>query len=130
MLKLFESYSELSDFKEEILLEAIYTEDLELLKKLLNKGYKVTEKCVLESPGCDKETMTFLLKNIDIDKLFKDLDYEKKNFLEFDSVQEILIELGEEQIIYSSVGFKWSIKNNPKYKDIIDRYENVDKFNL
>ena len=94
-------------------------------KKLIDEFFKKNPSIkAFEWSKDDKELCLYILnKGIN----YKDLPKEILRELE---VQKALIDFGEEQFIHESVGFNWELKNNPKYKNVVDMEEQSDKFNI
>jgi len=131
LIKLYEKYIDIKDIKETLILKAIETDNVNMIDFFVKKGYDINfEEAILLSTFNNKIFRYFLKNKIKIDESI--IDYEFKNRLRDVEVQKALIDFGHEQIIKDTVGFDFSLKNDPnsKYADVIRRYEDVDKYNL
>jgi hypothetical protein len=131
MIKLFEKYRDLDDVKGIIFHYAVKTLDLDTVEFFVNKGYDInsdTEKIFYEG-SYDKYLLKYLLdKGLKIEDM--QIEYNVKERLKNIVVQKVLIDCGYELFIYQTVGFNHSIKNDPKYADIVDRFEQAKQYNL
>ena len=130
MIKLFEKFKDISDVKEEIFLKAVNTGDIEVVDSFIEKGYDINADKVLYRAGYANEDLFkhLIEKGSDIEKVT--LDYNFKELLRHDSIQKILLDLDYELFLEEAVGINKSLKSEPKYKDIIDRFEDSKRYNL
>lgn len=125
MIKLFEKYSNLKEVKDMLILRAVNTEKLKLVKFFVEKGYDINADEVLEASSYNEDIFKYLLK--------KGADVENNisnNRLRETKVQKILIDFGHELFVYDRVKFNNELRNDPKYKEIIDMVEDTKKYNL
>ena len=130
MIKLFEKFKDISDVKEEIFLKAVNTGDIEVVDSFIEKGYDINADKVLYRAGYANEDLFkhLIEKGSDIEKVT--LDYNFKELLRHDSIQKILLDLDYELFLEEAVGINKSLKSEPKYKDIIDRFEDSERYNV
>jgi hypothetical protein len=130
MIKIFEKYNDLSLIKMEVFIKAVQTYDLEIIKFFIDRDYDFNnEKVFIEASYDDDILRFFLEKGIDFEK-FKD-DYDFKGRLKDVSVQSIFLDFGYELFIYETLGsFNDSLRQNPKYNEIIERFEDAKNYNL
>jgi len=130
MIKLFEKYTEISDVKEIILCNAINTIDLELVKFFVERGYNVNTNKVLFEATFTPEILKYLLgKKMDLNFVSSG-NYELRSQLHILEIQKILIDFGYEHFIFDKIGFNQKLKEDPKYADVVERYEDAKKYNL
>ena len=130
MIKLFEKFNNIQEVKNEILSKAINTYDNDMVNMFLDKGYDINGKGILFLASFDQEIFENIVKRgADLEKAANDNSDFKRRLKELE-VQKMLIDLDKEQIIYDTVGFNWNLKNDPKYADVVQRYENAEKYNL
>lgn len=129
MIKLFEKYSNIQDVKDMIFLKSISTDNIGIVKFFLKKGYDInTEDALLRATFDDNMLRFFIKSGVDLDAVKDDSDIRRR--LSDITVQRTLIDLGKEQIIYDTVGFNGGLKGDPKYRDIIEEYEEIERYNL
>jgi hypothetical protein len=129
MIKLFEKYNNIGDVKDMIFKKAVLTGKINIVDFFLKKGYDInTEDALLHATYDDDMFRFFLKKGVDLEAVKDDYDI-KKRFSNID-VQRTLIDFGKEQIIYDTVGFNGGLKGEPKYRDIIEQYEDAERYNL
>lgn len=121
--KLFENKIELDEERSKLLEMAIDTGDLDLVKFFVNKGFK-SENVLSVSIDDEKIFRYFLSKGVDIEEI-KNNPYLKKT-----NIQKSLIDYGYEQFVYDQVGFNSELKNDPKYKNLVDMTEETEKYNM
>lgn len=128
IIKLFEKYTDIKDVKEEIFIKAIDTENINVIKFFVNKGYDINGKNVLFTASFKDDVFRYFLeKKPDIKN---NINYEFKDRMRMDHIQKALIDFGYDEIVYKTVGFTSNIRNDPKYKDIVEMHEDIDKYNL
>ena len=122
--KIFENKLDIEEKKTNLLELAIDTEELELVKFFVDKGAK--SEYSLEKSCYDDDIFRYLLsKKEDINQLKGNI-----RALRDSSVQKALIDYGHENFVRDNVGFNKSLKDDPKYRDIVEMEEEVDKFNM
>jgi len=129
MIKLFEKFENISEVKDVIFLKAINTYDLNLIKFFVKKGYDINTQDAIYNATYSGDVLRYFLENgADV----KDLnnDWHTQNQLRIEEVQKILIDFGYENFIYDTVGFNKNLKKDPKYSDIVERFEDTEKYNL
>lgn len=127
MLKLFEKYNDLTDIKDKILSKAVESENKDIVDFLLNKGYKITQDTIVEASYTD--LFKHILSRINLENYMSNDEPWLRMLKDVDN-QKILIDMGYESLLFSSVGFNHKLENDPKYKDIIDNIKNMDKYNI
>ena len=129
MIKLFEKFNNIQEVKNEILSKAINTYDIDVIDMFLEKGYDINGENILFLATFDQDIFkNFIKRGANLETAIK--NYYFKNRLKELEVQKLLIDLDKEQIIYDTVGFHWNLKDDPKYADTVQRYEDVKKYNL
>jgi len=126
MIKLFESFTPIEDVKNDIFLEAISTEDVDIIDFFLEKGYDINGDSVFLNVirKNDKILRYFLEKGIEP-------EHDRDNYyLKKLDVQKALIDFGHEFFIYDGVGFNSGLSNDPKYADVIEMVKNMKKYNI
>lgn len=130
MIKLFEKFTNIKEVKDSIFLRAVETDELDIVKFFVKKGYDINAEDVLYKATNDDDVFRFLLKNGANVKVLNS-DYDSTRTLKEDvDVQKALIDFGHEVFIYDTVGFNEKLKEDPKYADIVSRFENVSKYNI
>ena len=137
IIKLYEKFiteaaasDDIDEVKDIILIKAIDTEIVEIVEFFVNKGYNINGEQVLFTASFDDNMFRYFLENgADVKKLLEDDVYFDKRIKDV-NVQKALIDFGHEQLIYDGPGFNDKLKNDPKYADIIERFENAEKYNL
>jgi len=124
MIKLFENFANVKEIKEVIFLKAVDTSDIYLIKFFLKKGYDINIDDALYKATYDDNTFRFFLKNK------ADVSVLDNNKLKELHVQKALIDSGYDSLIFDRVGFHNLLKQDPKYSNIVEDYENIGKFNL
>lgn len=134
MIKIFEQFikeaydDKLEDVKETLLVKAIDTEDLDIVKFFVEKDYDINTNEVLFSATFNDEIFRyFLQKGAKVENLIDD-HYMKR--LHDKNVQKALIDYGHETFVHDVPGFNNDLRNDPKYADVIDRFERTDKYNI
>jgi hypothetical protein len=132
MIKLFEKFTDISDTKYEILESAISTDNVDIIKFFISKGYDINEPgIILEAAFYDNVFRFFLESGVDIENITKANDkYTLSEALKNIVVQKALLDYGHEHIIFDTVGFNYGLKRIQKYADIIERFEDMSKYNL
>ena len=127
MIKLFESYNNLAEVKNEIFLAAVDTENIELIEFFLNKGYDINNDGVLTSAlQQHSETLRFLLeKGLKVE--YNQFD---DNYLRDLEVQKVLIDFGYDFLLYDKVGFNNGLLADKKYADKVKAVDDMTKYNL
>lgn len=129
MIKLFEKFTNIKDVKDSIFLRAVGTDELNIVKFFVKKGYDINVEDALYEATDNDEIFRFLLKNgANVEAL--NSDYDSRKALQEVYVQKALIDFGHEVFIYDTVGFNERLKEDPKYADIVLRFENVSKYNI
>ena len=135
MIRIFERYNQISDVKDIIFATAIETANIELVKFFLKKNYNIYGKDILFLASYEPEIFDlFIKKGMKIDEWWRNVknDYgshQKSRFKDLD-FQKKLIDLGYDQLIYDEIGFNYALEKDPKYKDVVDRFEVTGKYNL
>ena len=124
MIKLFEKFSDINEVKEIIFLYAVETYETEIIDFFIKKGYDINTDEALYKASYDSDTFKYMLENgADIEKLSKyrirDLD-----------VQKTLIDYGHEYYIYKNIGFHPSLQHDSKYADVVQRFKDMEKYNI
>jgi hypothetical protein len=128
MIKLFENYTNIKDIKKEILIKAIDTHNIAVIDFFVKKGYDINGESVLYDATYDDKVFRYLLsKKSNIEKC---IDFGFKERMRDENVQKALIDFGYDNIIYNNVGFNHNLRNDPKYHDIIELYDDSEKYNL
>lgn len=126
MIKLFEKFKEIDEIKDIIFIKAIETDNTNVIDFFLNKGYDINSGDVLTDSSYNDNTLRHLLsKGIDVESY-----RESSTFLRDLDNQKALIDYGYDYLIYSTVGFNYRLKDDPKYADNIKRLEDADKYNM
>lgn len=128
--KYFGLNRELDDIKNKILLEAIATDNLDIINFFVNKGYDINGDDVLISSSYNNDLLRyFLSKGANVKEAFNDYRFkrEAQNNIE---IQKALIDYGYEVLIHDTVGFNSRLKEDSKYADIVKRFEDINKYNL
>lgn len=129
MLKLFEKFQELDDVKNEILLKAIDTNNLDVIKTFIKKGYNINgDDVLLNATYVDEIFRFFLNKGIDVET-YKD-EHDFRDRMSDVYVQKALIDYDYGSLIYDTVGFDSTLKHDPKYANKIKMIEDVAKYNM
>ena len=129
-LKMYEKYLELDDIKNKILLEAIGTDNLDIINFFVNKGYDINGDDVLLSSSYNYDLFRyFLSKGSNVKEAFNDYRF-KNNARNNIEIQKALIDYGYEVLVHDTVGFDSRLKKDSKYADIIKRFEDINKYNL
>lgn len=126
--KLFENKIGLESDQEKLLDLAVDTGELDLVKFFVDKNFNIKndhEILLSAAKNQDYEIFRYLLsKGADINEL------KKSYILKDTNIQKSLIDNGYEQFVHDTSGFNKELKNDPKYRDYVDKEENLDKFNL
>lgn len=124
MIKLFEKYNDIKDVKDVIFVKAIDTYDLKVIEFFIKRGYNINSEDALRSASFDDKTFRYFLeKGADINKIQDD------RRLEDLEVQKALIDFGHEVFVHD-IGFHRALKGDDKYSEVVDRFENINKYNL
>lgn len=130
MIKLFEKFSDIKKVKDAILVKAIETEDLNLVKFFIKKGYDINADDAIYQATYNDDILKYFLENNAKVEVLND-NWKSQTQLSDADVQKILIDFGYDNFINQTVGFNNKIKEfGQKYVDIIENYENIKKFNL
>lgn len=133
IIKLFENYtdynSEIEYVKDIILQKAVDTNDVNTVDFFINKGYDFETYDVLYNSLFSIHIFKlFLEKGIDVNEYLKidrvDVYFKNEEF------QKILIDFGYGSFIYEHFKFNDNLRNDPKYKNVIERFEDMDKYNI
>lgn len=125
MIRLYENFVDNTELKNMIFIKAVNTDKTDIVDFFLKKGYDInTEEALITATYDDNMFRFFLQKGANLDVL------KNETRLEELSVQKALIDFDQEFFIYSNSKFNYKLKNDPKYADIIDRLENMDKYNI
>ena len=129
MIKLFESYTELAEIKNQIFQRAVESGNLDSIDFFLKKGYNINGEDVLTTAlQQNMETLRFLLeKGLDVEGEFS--PYDERYIKDLD-VQKVLIDFGHDFLIYDKVGFNRGLLNDPKYADKVKEVEDMEKYNM
>lgn len=129
IIKLFEKYSkELKEVKNLIIERAADTE-VEIVDFFVKRGYDINCEEAIYNSTFDDNILRYFLKN-DADFENHPLDYQFKSRLKELIVQKALIDFDKELFIFNTVGFNPKLKEDPKYSEIIERVENMEKYNF
>ena len=127
IIKLYEKYLNIKEVKAEIFIKAIDTNDKEIIEFFIKKGYDINGKGVLFASSFDEDIFRYFLeKGIKVEN--NDHDFDRR--LTYLEIQKALIDYGYEVFINDTVGFNNSLKNDPKYADVVQRFEDIGKYNL
>jgi len=131
MIKLFEKYNNIKEMKDLLFKKSVQTGEIKIVDFFLNKGYDINNEEALVQACYDPFVMFAHLveKGINLEEFEDSWDFKRRLQNDLD-LQKSIINLGKEQIIYDTVGFDSRLKYDPKYKDIIDRFEDAEKYNL
>lgn len=129
MLKIFEDFNNIGEVKEDILLEAISIGDKNIIEMFLNKGYKITRDSIIAT-SFDMEIFKYILNKINLEDYMDLSNFDWKRMLKAVNIQKVLIDMGYDHLIYSTVGFNDELANDPKYKEVIDRIGDISKYNI
>jgi len=128
-LALFEKYKDIQELKQIILIKAVETHEIPVIEFFIQRGYNFDYLEVLIEMCEDEELLKYFLdKGFNIEN-YKD-DYHFKRNMQNTNIQKKLIDFGFENLIYSTVGFNSGLKYDPKYSDIVKRFEDIEKYNL
>jgi hypothetical protein len=124
MIKLFEKYNNVTEVKGEIFLKAIATGNLEIIEFFLKKGYDINSDDAIENASYnDKIFRYFLKKGADINKINSWQQLHDLN------VQKALIDFGHDLFVQEQ-GFNPKLEYDKDYSHVIDRFNNIDKYNF
>ena len=98
MIKLFEKFSSVEDVKETIFLKVVDTEDIDLIKFFLKKGYDINTDNALYKASWDDNVFRFFLENK------ADVTLLDENRLKDLHVQKALIDFGHDSYVFEEVG--------------------------
>ena len=126
IIKLFEKYTDIKDVKETIFIKAIDTGNINVIKFFVNKGYDINGEKVLYTSSFDDKVFRYLLtKKPDIK-----INYEFRERMRNSEVQKALIDFNYGELIYKNVGFHDKLRDDPKYKNVVEMYEDAGKYNM
>jgi hypothetical protein len=137
IIKLFDEYTNVDDVKEIIIDKAVICfrsmiqydekEAKKLLDFFINKGYDIDDN--LENVAIRPKAFKYFLEKGVNPNSYKT----NQNFLRLISaleIQKILIDFGYELLIHDTVGFNAELKNDPKYFKVVDKFDNMKKYNI
>jgi len=129
IIKLYENFTDIVEMKDIIFLKAVETYNIEIIEFFIKKGYNVDDYDSFIASCDDIDTFKFFLKKgIDVNEYKTDHKFQRK--LYDADIQRALIDFGYENIIEDTVGFNDRLKADPKYADIIQKFRDVEKYNL
>lgn len=129
LIKLYEKYKDIKYVKEEIMARAINTENLDIIKFFESRGYDFNNPIAMFEASFNEDIFEYLLnKKFDIENYMNNNDFSSR--AKEPEVQKKLIDFGYDGVINRTVGFNDKLRNDPKYKHIIDMYNDMSKFNL
>lgn len=125
MIKLYENFTDVQEIKETIFRKAVDTNQIDIVKFFLKKGYNInSENAIVTASYYDDMFRFFLKKNANIDDLKHD-----DRLMDLD-VQKALMDFGHEVFINDNAEFNYKLRNIPEYAKIINRFEEMGKYNL
>lgn len=137
IIKLFEEYKSVDDVKEIILNKAVRTftsiiqDDENEAKKLLdffiNKGYDIDDN--LENVASQPKALEYFLEKGVNPNNYKTNQWFLRQIHALE-IQKVLIDFGYDLLIHDTVGFNSALKNDPKYLKVVNKFDNMKKYNI
>jgi len=127
MIKLFESFTDIKEVKNNIFLKAIQTGEIDIIQFFLEKGYDINGDDFFSEAVCQKdEILRYLLeKGVEVESN-RNIEYYLKTL----DVQKALIDFGYELFIYDNVGFNPNLSNDPDYAHVVEMTKDMKKYNM
>jgi len=128
-IKLYEQFvesdDEMTEIKSNIFDLVVDTYDKDLIDFFLNKKFDINSTNALYNASFNDNTFRYLLsKGADVNELTDTYRLREND------VQKALIDYGHDLYVKDTVGFNSNLKDDPKYSDIINASNNMNKYNL
>lgn len=129
IIKLYEKFTDLKEVKDTIFMRALETNDVDIVDFFVKRNYDMEgEYAFLTACHNDAVFRYFLAKGVD--PLNYENDDQFRRRMRDLEVQKALIDFDYEVFIYDTVGFNSALKQDPKYADVVNRFEVTGKYNL
>lgn len=130
MIKLYEKYVNVKEVKDAILLKAVDAGEVDVIDFFIKKGYDINADGVfINSLNNESSFRYFLSKGVDPNDYKDDYDLLKEMGRNI-NIQKALIDFEYEELIRDTVGFNRQLRDDPKYKNAVNRAEEISKYNL